>query len=80
MVGGSEEDFERAKPLFEVMGRTVIHVGPSGAGQVVKAANQIVVALTIEAVGEALVLGSKAGVNPEKILEVLSGGSRPARS
>jgi 2-hydroxy-3-oxopropionate reductase len=74
MVGGSEEDFERAKPLFEVMGRTVIHVGPSGAGQVVKAANQIVVALTIEAVGEALVLGSKAGVNPEKILDVLSGG------
>ena len=71
MVGGSEEDFERAKPLFEVMGRIVIHVGPSGAGQVVKAANQIVVALTIEAVGEALVLGSKAGVNPEKILEVL---------
>jgi 2-hydroxy-3-oxopropionate reductase len=80
MVGGSEEDFERAKPLFEVMRRIVIHVGPSGAGQVVKAANQIVVALTIEAVGEALVLGSKAGVNPEKILEVLSGGSRPARS
>ena len=74
MVGGSEEDFERAKPLFEVMGKTVIHVGPSGAGQVVKAANQIVVALIIEAVGEALVLGSKAGVNPEKILEVLSGG------
>ena len=71
MVGGSEEDFERAKPLIEVMGRIVIHVGPSGAGQVVKAANQIVVALTIEAVGEALVLGSKAGVNPEKILEVL---------
>ena len=74
MVGGSEEDFERAKPLFEVMGKTVIHVGPTGAGQVVKAANQIVVALIIEAVGEALVLGSKAGVNPEKILEVLSGG------
>jgi 2-hydroxy-3-oxopropionate reductase len=74
MVGGSEEDFERARPLFEVMGGTVTHVGPSGAGQVVKACNQIVVALTIEAVGEALVLGSKAGVNPEKILDVLSGG------
>jgi 2-hydroxy-3-oxopropionate reductase len=74
MVGGSEEDFERAKPLFEVMGKTVIHVGPSGAGQVTKAANQIVVALTIEAVSEALVLGSKGGVAPEKILEVLSGG------
>jgi 2-hydroxy-3-oxopropionate reductase len=74
MVGGSEEDFERARPLFEVMGNTVTHVGPTGAGQVTKAANQVVVALTIEAVSEALVLGSKGGVAPEKILEVLSGG------
>ena len=74
MVGGSEEDFERAKPLFEVMGSTVNHVGPTGAGQVTKAANQVVVALTIEAVSEALVLGSKGGVAPEKILDVLSGG------
>jgi 2-hydroxy-3-oxopropionate reductase len=74
MVGGSEEDFERAKPLFEVMGKTVTHVGPTGAGQVTKAANQIVVALTIEAVSEALVLGSKGGVSPEKILDVLGGG------
>ena len=74
MVGGSEEDFERAKPLFGAMGKTITHVGESGAGQVVKAANQIVVALVIEAVSEALVLGSKAGVAPEKILDVLSGG------
>jgi len=74
MVGGSEEDFERAKPLFDVMGKTVTHVGPTGAGQVTKAANQIVVALTIEAVSEALVLGSKGGVSPEKILDVLGGG------
>jgi 2-hydroxy-3-oxopropionate reductase len=74
MVGGSEEDFERAKPLFDVMGKTVNHVGPTGAGQVTKAANQVVVALTIEAVSEALVLGSKGGVAPEKILDVLSGG------
>jgi 2-hydroxy-3-oxopropionate reductase len=74
MVGGTEEDFQRAKPLFEAMGETVVHVGSSGAGQVVKACNQIVVALAIEAVSEALVLGSKAGVAPEKILEVLSGG------
>jgi 2-hydroxy-3-oxopropionate reductase len=74
MVGGEEEDFERARPLFEVMGKTVTHVGPAGAGQVTKAANQIVVALTIEAVSEALVLGSKGGVSPEKILDVLSGG------
>ena len=74
MVGGSEEDFERVLPLFEVMGNTVTHVGRVGTGQVVKAANQIVVALTIEAVSEALVLGSKAGVSPEKILDVLGGG------
>jgi 2-hydroxy-3-oxopropionate reductase len=74
MVGGREEDFGRALPLFEVMGKTVTHVGRVGTGQVVKAANQIVVALTIEAVSEALVLGSKAGVSPEKILDVLGGG------
>ncbi len=74
MVGGSEEDFERARQLFEVMGKTITHVGEAGAGQVVKACNQIVVALTYEAVSEALVLGSKAGVEPSKILDVLSGG------
>jgi 2-hydroxy-3-oxopropionate reductase len=74
MVGGSEEDFERARPLFDVMGKAATHVGPTGAGQVVKACNQIVVALTIEAVSEALVLGSKGGVAPEKLIEALSGG------
>ena len=74
MVGGDEADFERARPLFEAMGKTITHVGPAGAGQVTKAANQVVVALTIEAVSEALVLGSAGGVSPEKILDVLSGG------
>jgi 2-hydroxy-3-oxopropionate reductase len=74
MVGGDEGDFERASPLFETMGKTVTHVGPVGAGQVTKAANQIVVALVIEAVSEALVLGSAGGVSPEKILDVLGGG------
>ena len=74
MVGGSSEDFEQARPLFEILGKTIVHVGDSGAGQVVKACNQIVVALTIEAVSEALVLGSKAGVDPAVILQVLSGG------
>jgi 2-hydroxy-3-oxopropionate reductase len=74
MVGGEEGDFERASPLFETMGETVTYVGPAGAGQVTKAANQIVVALVIEAVSEALVLGSAGGVAPEKILEVLGGG------
>lgn len=74
MVGGEEVDFSRAKPLFQAMGKIVVHVGESGAGQVVKAANQIVVALTLEAVSEALALGSRAGVEPGKILDVLSGG------
>lgn len=74
MVGGSAENFAQAKPLFEVLGKTIVHVGGIGAGQVVKACNQIVVALTIEAVSEALVLGSKAGVDPAVILRVLSGG------
>src|SRR5215210_5727227 len=74
MVGGEKEDFERARPLFDAMGKTITHVGPIGAGQVTKAANQVVVALTIEAVSEALVLGSRGGVAPQKILDVLSGG------
>lgn len=74
MAGGSEEDFERAKPLLGVMGNTVVHVGEAGTGQTVKTCNQIVVALVIEAVSEALVLGSKAGVDPTKVIEVLSGG------
>jgi 2-hydroxy-3-oxopropionate reductase len=74
MVGGAEEDFQRARPLFEAMGETVVHVGEAGSGQVVKACNQVVVALVIEAVSEALVLGSKAGVRAEKVIEVLSGG------
>ena len=74
MAGGSEENFGRAKALFEVMGKTITHVGPVGAGQTAKACNQIIVALNIEAVSEALVLGSKAGVDPAKILDALSGG------
>ena len=77
MVGGEENDFERARPLFRVMGETVVHVGGVGAGQVVKACNQIVVALVIEAIAEALVLGSKAGVDPDRVVEVLSGGLAP---
>ena len=74
MVGGEESDFERAKPIFEAMGKTIVLCGAIGSGQTVKACNQIVVALVIEAVSEALVLGSKAGVKPEIIVQVLSGG------
>lgn len=74
MVGGDQETFKRCMPVFQALGKTIVHVGESGAGQVVKACNQIVVALVIEAVSEALVLGSKAGVDPAKILQVLGGG------
>jgi 2-hydroxy-3-oxopropionate reductase len=74
MVGGEEEDFGRALPLFEVMGGTVVHVGGAGTGQTVKACNQIVVALVIEAVSEALVLASRGGADPERVVEALSGG------
>lgn len=74
MVGGEEETFRRCLPIFQALGKTVVYIGNSGAGQVVKACNQIVVALIIEAVSEALVLGSKAGIDPAKILQVLNGG------
>ena len=74
MVGGDEATFRRCVPIFQALGKTIVYVGGSGAGQVVKACNQIVVALVIEAVSEALVLGSKAGVDPAKILQVLGGG------
>jgi 2-hydroxy-3-oxopropionate reductase len=74
MVGGESGDLDRARPLLEVLGKTIVHVGGHGAGQVVKACNQVVVALTIEAVSEALVLGEKAGVEPERILDVLGAG------
>ncbi|HTP22123.1 MAG TPA: 2-hydroxy-3-oxopropionate reductase [Solirubrobacteraceae bacterium] len=74
MVGGSEQAFERAGPLLEVMGKTIVRLGEAGTGQTAKACNQILVAVTIEAVSEALVLASKAGVDPERLIEVLSGG------
>lgn len=74
MVGGSVQDYEKAYPLFEVLGKTITHVGEAGAGQVVKACNQIVVASIIGGVSEALVLGGKAGVSPDLIIDTLSGG------
>ena len=79
MVGGDRRDFDSAKQLFEAMGKTITYCGPIGSGQIVKACNQIVVALVIEAISEALVLGSKAGVDPEVILQVLSGGLAQTR-
>jgi 2-hydroxy-3-oxopropionate reductase len=74
MVGGAAEDLARALPLFEILGSKVVHVGAAGAGQVVKACNQVLVAVTIAGVSEALVLGAKQGVDPAAILDVLSGG------
>jgi 2-hydroxy-3-oxopropionate reductase len=74
MVGGSKEAFDHCRPILDALGKTVTYCGASGAGQIVKACNQVVVALVIEAVSEALVLGSKAGVEPSVILEVLGGG------
>jgi len=79
MVGGAAEDFQRAMPLFEAMGKTIVHVGGAGAGQIVKACNQVVVAINYAAVSEALVLGAKAGVDPDKIVQVLSGGLAASR-
>jgi 2-hydroxy-3-oxopropionate reductase len=79
MVGGDAEDFHRAMPLFEAMGKTIVHVGGAGAGQIVKACNQVVVAINYAAVSEALVLGAKAGVDPDKIVQVLSGGLAASR-
>jgi 2-hydroxy-3-oxopropionate reductase len=74
MVGGDARDFARARPLFDAMGKHVVHVGAIGAGQVTKAANQVVVGLVIAAVAEGLVLGSRGGVPPETILDVLGTG------
>lgn len=74
MVGGPKSAFEHALPLFELMGKNITLVGDNGAGQTCKVANQIVVALNIEAVGEALLFASKAGVDPARVREALMGG------
>ncbi|MFI7128409.1 2-hydroxy-3-oxopropionate reductase [Nonomuraea sp. NPDC050153] len=74
MVGGAADAFEAARPIFDAVGRTVVHVGPSGAGQTVKAANQLVVAANIEALAEAVVFLRAYGVDLEAALEVLGGG------
>src|SRR5258706_4358368 len=79
MVGGSEAAFSRVKPLFELMGKNITLVGEVGAGQICKVCNQIIVALNIEAVGEALLLASKAGVDPGKVRQALMGGFASSR-
>jgi 2-hydroxy-3-oxopropionate reductase len=79
MVGGEAAVFERVKPLFELMGKNVTLVGGSGDGQTCKVANQIIVALTIEAVGEALLFASKAGADPSRVRQALMGGFAASR-
>jgi len=79
MVGGSQADFDRATPVFEKMGKNVTLVGGNGIGQTTKVANQIIVALTIEAIGEAMVFASKAGADPEKVRAALMGGLASSR-
>jgi 2-hydroxy-3-oxopropionate reductase len=79
MVGGPDAAFARVKPLFDKMGRNVTHVGGNGDGQTTKVANQIIVALTIEAVGEALLFASKAGADPVRVRQALMGGFANSR-
>ncbi len=75
MVGGPQEAFERTLPLFQAMGRTITWVGESGAGQIAKVANQVVVAGTMVAMSEALVLAQKAGVDPQRVVQAISQGA-----
>jgi 2-hydroxy-3-oxopropionate reductase len=79
MVGGREEIFERVKPLFQLMGKTITLIGGNGDGQTAKVANQIIVALNIEAVSEALLFASKAGADPAKVRQALLGGFAASR-
>jgi 2-hydroxy-3-oxopropionate reductase len=74
MVGGKPEVFARVKPLFECMGRNIVHIGANGAGQVAKACNQIVAAVTLEAVSEGLTLARRSGVDAAKVRDALMGG------
>jgi 2-hydroxy-3-oxopropionate reductase len=78
-VGGKQETFDKVKPLFELMGKNITLVGANGDGQTCKVANQIIVALNIEAVGEALLFASKAGADPAKVREALMGGFAASR-
>jgi 2-hydroxy-3-oxopropionate reductase len=79
MVGGTEADLKRAMPLFEVMGKTIVHIGGPGAGQIAKACNQVMVAVNYAAASEALVLAERSGVDPGKVAQVLGGGLANSR-
>lgn len=79
MVGGDAAALEAVRPILTAMGKTILHLGDSGAGQVAKACNQLVIAVTIEAVAEAMVLAAKAGVDPAKVRAALLGGYANSR-
>ncbi len=79
MVGASDAGFARVKPLLDLLGKNVTHVGPNGAGQTAKVANQMVVAIAIEGVAEALLFAAKAGVDPAKVRQALLGGFASSR-
>ncbi len=79
MVGGSEQAFQRALPVFEIMGKNVVRIGEAGAGQTTKACNQIIVGMTIQAVAEAFTLAKKAGIDLGKMREALLGGFAQSR-
>lgn len=79
MVGGSEESFRRVLPVLRSMGRNVTRIGEPGAGQVAKAANQVIVGVTIEAVAEGLLLAARSGVDPARVREALLGGFAQSR-
>jgi len=75
MVGGPAEALEQVRPVFEAMGKTITHVGEAGAGQIAKAANQIMVAAQMVAMGELLIFARKAGADPEKVIQAIRGGA-----
>ena len=75
MVGGPEDAFEKVLPIFKAMGRIITHVGQSGAGQIVKVTNQIMVAAQMVAMGELLILAKKAGADPQKVVAAIQGGA-----
>jgi 2-hydroxy-3-oxopropionate reductase len=79
MAGGAEQAFQRALPLFQIMGKNIVHIGGPGAGQMTKACNQMIVGMTIQAVAEAFTLARKAGVDLEKMREALLGGFAQSR-
>ncbi|MFQ5881523.1 MAG: 2-hydroxy-3-oxopropionate reductase [Candidatus Methylomirabilales bacterium] len=79
MVGGDEEAFEAVLPILQAMGKTITYMGPAGAGGFTKLANQVIVAINLTGIGEALTLGRKAGLDPERLIQALSGGMAGSR-